>query len=129
MILPNEAVAAPAYERPSLWRRLLAAFRDEAVNLAFFLVAPLSVPSEHRAHVVITLDVKTLEILHVNIYSCTATQLTVGSTKQCHLDGPSASGASYEEAARNLVSMLKTISFFGWMFDRLPDRYRELEAL
>jgi len=128
MILPNEAVAVPAYERPGLWRRLLAAFRDEQLEprRTTIFVAPLSVPSEHRAHVVITIDVRTLEILHVNIYSCTATQLTVGSTKQCHLDGPSAGGASYEEAERNLVSMLKTISFFGWMLDRLPERYREL---
>lgn len=115
--------AVPQQERPGLWRRLLAAFRDEPLPPSLSKEQP--VVREDHAYVVITLDTETREVLRVGIYSCSGMQLTMASRHECHLDGPHSSGEDFTDARRRLLKALKTISFYKWMFDKLPERDRE----
>ncbi len=115
--------AVPQQERPSLWRRLLAVFRDEP--LPSLLPKALPIVHEDQAYVVVTLDTETREVLRVGIYSCSAMSLTMASRHECHLDGPHSGGEDFTDARQRLLTALQTISFYKWMFDKLPAQDRE----
>ena len=74
-----------------------------------------------KAYLVISVETATGAIVHVGIYSAPAAQLTSLGHQECNVDGPSATGSSFEDAIRNLLKLLQQVPSYRWMFDRLGE--------
>jgi hypothetical protein len=73
-----------------------------------------------RAYLIITVDTRSTQIIHAGIYSCPASQLTMGGGSECKFDGLSVEAENFEEARKDLLATIRMLSTFRWILNKMP---------
>jgi hypothetical protein len=73
-----------------------------------------------RAYLIFTVDTRTAQIVHAGIYSCPASQLTMGGGSECKLDGISVEAEDFDNARKDLLAHIRMWSTFRWVLAKMP---------